>query len=632
MRRAFGRAAVAALVSGWLVPSLPTQQPIVRTILNNGTTQSRYDMVVLGDGYQAHEQPRFDQDVNTFLTALFQKQPYQTFASYYNVHTVFRASAESGADHPDANPPIYRNTVYDCSYNIGGTARCLYVQNASQALADAALAPANEGRILVMVNDSRYGGCASTFAVSYNGTSMAEVQIHELGHSLGDLADEYDYAGQTYTGGEPGEANVTISPTGQKWSIWHGTEGVSAFEGARYCQWGIWRPKSNCLMRSLGIPLCPICREGISKVTNAVVDTIDQFAPATSSLLVTVPNQQTFSITHFVPAANNPLVTWTIDGNVVNGANGTSFVLDPTGMALGVHTVAARVQDRTALVRSDPLNLMRETQSWQVTIADPNAAQLRLPAFTANLIWVTPGAPLQLSTTIANDGPAAAGPFALEYFLARTQPYTAQDIYLGRQAVPGLGAGQQTVVQPQVQLPWRLETGIWFLHAVVDRENVVLETNENDNFRVVSLIGQTGACVTKLEYDDPLLYPGDAAHVSLANGGTVHPTVVARCAAPGSLYLIVWGCSGTSPGTPLAPGVTVPINQDFCTGLGLAAANGPVFQQFFGVLDAQGLGRAAFALPAGSGLAVTPGHFAAVLVDPAGTFAAATNAVAILLQ
>ena len=53
----------------------------------------------------------------------------------------------------------------------GGVGRCVYIQNESLALQDAALAPANEGRVLVLVNDSRYGGCASTFAVSYNGSA-----------------------------------------------------------------------------------------------------------------------------------------------------------------------------------------------------------------------------------------------------------------------------------------------------------------------------------------------------------------------------------------------------------------------------------------------------------------------------
>src|SRR5688572_18334558 len=134
----------AALVA--IVAAAAAQQPTVTTVLSNGTTQTRYDMVIIGDGYQAFEQPQFNQDVLTFLTALFQKEPYQTFANYFNVHTVFRASVESGADRPDETPPVFRNTVYNCTYNYGGVDRCLYVQNTSQALADAALAPANEGR------------------------------------------------------------------------------------------------------------------------------------------------------------------------------------------------------------------------------------------------------------------------------------------------------------------------------------------------------------------------------------------------------------------------------------------------------------------------------------------------------
>src|SRR5262245_45155663 len=156
------------------------QAPTVLTVLNNGPTQKLYDLVILGDGYQAAEQPQFLTDVVAFLGGLFQKEPYRTFGAYYNVHTVFRASAGSGADQPDIAPPIYRNTAYDATYDTGGVGRCLYIQNTSLALADAALAPATEGRVVVLVNDNRYGGCAGTFAVSYNGSLMVEVQAHEL--------------------------------------------------------------------------------------------------------------------------------------------------------------------------------------------------------------------------------------------------------------------------------------------------------------------------------------------------------------------------------------------------------------------------------------------------------------------
>lgn len=615
-----------------LAATAVAQAPIVTTVLSNGSTASRYDMVILGDGYRAVEQTRFNQDVQSFLTALFQKQPYATFAAYYNVHTVFRASVDSGADHPDAVPPLVRNTVYDASYNTGGTARCLYINNTSQALADAALAPANEGRVLVMVNDSRYGGCASTFAVSYNGGSMNEVQIHELGHSLGSLADEYDYPNQTYTGGEPGQANITASPTGQKWSHWWGTDGISAFQGAGYYQFGLYRPRSDCLMRTLGVTLCAVCKEQISKLTNSIVDTIDQFTPAQASVTVNIGSTQNFSITHFVPAGNSPLISWKVDGTTVAGATATSFLFDPTGLSLGAHTVAATVQDRTTLVRNDPASTLRETQTWQVTVSDPTASQLRMSTFTASLIFTPAGQPLTLSTTVLNDGPNAAGSFDVEFFASPTQPWNVQSMYLGKVTVNGLGSGQQTVVQHPSQLPWRLAPQVHYLYAIVDRADVVHETNEGDNMRTSAVVVQTGPCETKLEFADPLLFPADAATVPLATGGSVHPTVVARCATPGTLYLIVWGCSGTSPGTTLAPGLTVPINQDFCTQLGLAWVNSPIMMNFLGTLDAQGLGQGTFTLPPNSGLAVTPGHFAAVLVDPVLGFSAVSNPVSILLQ
>ena len=609
------------------------QAPTVTTVLNNGSTQSRYDMVILGDGYQAAQQALFNQDVTTFLTALFQKQPYSTFGSYYNVHTVFRASVDSGADRPDETPPIYKNTVYNATYNYGGTDRCLYIQNTTQALADAALAPANEGRILVMVNDNRYGGCASTFAVSYNGGSMSEVQIHELGHSLGQLADEYDYPNQTYTGGEPSSANITTSPTGAKWSIWHGTDGISSFQGAGYYVYGLYRPKSNCLMRSLGVALCRVCQENITKITNSVVDTIVATVPTSTNLILNVPASQPFSFSHIVPAGNNPVIQWKLNGVVIPLATTTNYLLNTTGMSLGLYTLQCSVLDQTLLVRQDPNQLMRETHSWQVTVADPTAAQLRIPSVSQSSVWVQPGGTVTLYTTVVNDGPNSAGPFTVEYFLSPTSTWSTQSLFVGKETVTNLAATQQTVLAHVAHLPWSLTPQVWYGFAVADRTNVVLETNENDNQRQFVVIGQAGGCVTKLEYLDPLVHPFDAATMSLAAGGTLHPTVVAPCANPAiTLYLIAWSGSGTSPGVPLAPGVTLPLNPDALTTLGLDGLNGPVFGGFLGVLDAQGLGRATFTLPPGVALLVGQTHFAAVLLGNPQLFSDVTNPIGLLLN
>lgn len=600
----------------------------VTTVISNGTTQSRYDIVILGDGYQANEQTTFNNDVNAFLTALFQKQPFSTFSSYYNVHTVFRASQDSGADHPDLTPPIFVNTAYEATYNTGGTPRCLYIQNTSLALADAALAPATEGRVMVMVNDSRYGGCAATFAVSYNGSQMTEVQAHELGHSLGELADEYDYPNGTYTGGEPSRVNTTASPTGQKWSIWHGTDGISAFEGAGYYQFGLWRPRANCLMRSLGNVLCRVCQENIVKITNSFANTITSTVPSSSSASVTVPNLQTFSFAHFVPASNNPTFAWEVDGVLQPAATTTNFTVDSTQLPLGSHTVKATVIDNTDRVRSDPANVMRNSYTWQVQISDPTAAQLRFISMTSSQVLVNPGDEITVTPQVINDGPAAAGAFTVEFFLSGSSAsWTTQDTYLGRFDVNTLGVGQ-VVAQPTVlQLPWSMPTQLQYVHGVIDRQNTVIEGDETDNRIVRALLGQSGPCTTGLEFQDDLVAPGTAS-LSLTTGGTLHPTVVAPCADPATtLYLIAWTGSGTAPGTPLGGGLVLPLNFDSYTQTGLDGLNGGVFGGFLGVLDAQGVGQAQFQLPPSTSIPTGTTHFATVLLGSTQLFTAASNAV-----
>ena len=59
---------VPAFVVG-LGAVLPGQ--VVKTILDNGPTHNRYDLVILGDGYTAQQQARFDVDALTAADALF---------------------------------------------------------------------------------------------------------------------------------------------------------------------------------------------------------------------------------------------------------------------------------------------------------------------------------------------------------------------------------------------------------------------------------------------------------------------------------------------------------------------------------------------------------------------------------
>ena len=134
------------------------------------------------------------------------------------------------------------------------------------------------------------------------------------------------------------------------------------------------------------------------------------------------------------------------------------------------------------------------------------------------------------------------------------------------------------------------------------------------------------------EYRDPLLYPHDSVTLDPLSGGIALPTVLAPCASPGTPYLIVWGCSGTTPGTVLSPGVTLPLNQDECTILGLLNVNGPMFSSFYGELDASGVGNATFNWPTGIPVTDLRGHFAAFLLDGLNGFTGPSNPVEIFIR
>ena len=126
----------------------------------------------------------------------------------------------------------------------------------------------------------------------------------------------------------------------------------------------------------------------------------------------------------------------------------------------------------------------------------------------------------------------------------------------------------------------------------------------------------------------------DVPAISLATGGTQQlvlnagPTV-----GPGLFYLVAGTSSGTGPGLDLG-GVHVPLNVDPYTQMSLAGANGPLFTNTLGVLDAQGKGSAMLNIPAGTNpsLAGLTLHHSMVVADPStGTVLSASAAVPLLL-
>ena len=354
----------------------------VEVLRNNGPDENRVNVVILGDGYTREELAKYADDVEQLLAGMFLDQPFADYASYFNVRRVDVTSNESGADHPADG--VYRDTALGAHYDCANIPRLICVDyRAVLDVLDRSVPVTARDIVLVLVNDDEYGGAGGPLSVASTNSSMAEIMLHEVGHSFGLLADEYTGGGpQCNNSVEPPEVNVTRASTAAsiKWSYWiepgtpvpstNTTLGVvSAYEGARYCESGLYRPTFSSKMRDLERPFEQVNTEQLIGRIYNLVSPIDAVSPATTELQPDTCESLDFSVT--VPGVPDGLpgtlqATWSLDGDVVTSGN--SLYLFSCAMTVGVHRIELEVRDVTTAVRQDPAEMLVKRFRWDLAV------------------------------------------------------------------------------------------------------------------------------------------------------------------------------------------------------------------------------------------------------------------------
>ena len=174
------------------------------------------DVAFLGEGYRADQEEKFRRDVERFAGYLLSQPPFSRHKDRINIRGAFRPSLEEGCDEPDKG--VWRNTSLGATHCAFGLPRYCLVFDDRALQETAAAVPWDT--LAVMVNKKRYGGGGiyglySLFAS--DGPDPDRVFLHEMGHSLAGLADEYYSAKTAYSdfyppGIEPREPNITALP------------------------------------------------------------------------------------------------------------------------------------------------------------------------------------------------------------------------------------------------------------------------------------------------------------------------------------------------------------------------------------------------------------------------------------
>jgi hypothetical protein len=187
-----------------------------------GDPATKLDLLVLGDGYTAAQRPKFIADAQRLLEVLFATEPFKARENEINVWGLVPASSQSGISRPSQG--IHKRTPLGASYDAFDSERYI-LSFENRTLRDIA-ANAPYDVIEILTNTQTYGG-GGIFGLYSTVAADSEwapyIFVHEFGHHLAGLADEYYTSQVAYLPPahkiEPWEPNVTalLDPANLKW-------------------------------------------------------------------------------------------------------------------------------------------------------------------------------------------------------------------------------------------------------------------------------------------------------------------------------------------------------------------------------------------------------------------------------
>ncbi len=310
-------------------PSKPDSPYKNFTIWGDDDPEHRLDIVVLGDGYTEPEMEKFRSDAKRLADTLLNTEPYRSMKSRLSIRGVETPAHQSGVTRP--HDGIFRASPLSVRYSAFDSRRYALTTN-NKAVRDAAATVPYDFTIILM-NERTYGGggiyklyatvAADNFFSDY-------ITVHEMGHHLAALADEYYNSAVSYNTEapitvEPWEKNITAYIDGQfKWSdqIRKGTplptpwdkenfdefgkqvesererlrvsgapesdleklfveqrqteqdmfakmkyrNRIGLFEGACYHSKGYYRSSVDCIMFTRSMQFCPVCQLTLAQV------------------------------------------------------------------------------------------------------------------------------------------------------------------------------------------------------------------------------------------------------------------------------------------------------------------------------------------------------------------------------
>ncbi len=261
-----------------------TKQNKVKNLHIGGPVNNALDILFIPDGYAKSDKKKMKSDFKKFTSYIMNCSPYKYMNKHVNIRAIEAFSEESGITDPNQN--VYKKTLLNCSYNVIEVDRylmCLEVWKMHEIADDAPY-----DFIILLCNSPKYGGGGIyNFYCTVNNEDVNSnyVIVHEMGHLIGGLADEY-YTSEVSVrdfypeGVEPVEPNLTtLVDFDAKWKNMLDSDTpvptpatkeykdkLGVYEGGGYVAEGVYRPVQECTMHQIKYDhFCPVCLKALEE-------------------------------------------------------------------------------------------------------------------------------------------------------------------------------------------------------------------------------------------------------------------------------------------------------------------------------------------------------------------------------
>jgi hypothetical protein len=202
--------------------SAPPAAGALIPLVSSGPSPEKLDFLILGDGYTAAERGKCEQDARRLVDILFAVEPFASRRAAFNVWGLCPTAVASGISRPSLG--IHHRSPAGATYDAFGSERYILTFD-NRAFRDLASQAPYEA-VEILANGQTYGGggiFGQFSTVAADSLWAPYVFVHELGHHLAALADEYYTSDVAYGPAsertEPWEPNVTalLDPAALKW-------------------------------------------------------------------------------------------------------------------------------------------------------------------------------------------------------------------------------------------------------------------------------------------------------------------------------------------------------------------------------------------------------------------------------